>query len=93
MVAHQAVRPDSHFEFQGVFQQQVQIGLPVFVIEEHRGAVVTTLGDVVRISGGYDAGNAGHGGILAQGESGCNGNMGSVPHFQLEGGSHISLKF
>jgi hypothetical protein len=28
---------------------------------------------VVRISGGYDAGNAEHGGILAQGESGCNG--------------------
>jgi len=24
-----------------------------------------------------------HGGILAQGESGCNGNMGSVPRFQF----------
>jgi hypothetical protein len=36
---------------------------------------------VVRISGGYDAGNAGHGGILAQGESGGNRNMGSVPRF------------
>ena len=52
MVAHQAVRSDSHFVFQGVFQQQVQIDLPVFVIEEYRGAAVAALRDVMRAKRG-----------------------------------------
>ena len=62
--------------------QRFQIYLPIFIIEEYRGAVVTALGDVVRITGCYDAG---HGVILAQGEGEDNGNMGSVPCFLLPG--------
>lgn len=46
--------------------QQVQIGLPVFVIEEDRGAVVAALGDVVGMAGGDDASNSWHMRTLAQ---------------------------
>jgi len=49
-----------------VFQEQLHIGLPVVVIEENRGAIVASLGDMMRITIGYDASNSWHGGMLAQ---------------------------
>ena len=66
MVAHQAVRPYGNTVFLGIFQEKVQIGLTVFIIEENRGAIVAALRDVMRITGGYDAGDTWHGGMLAQ---------------------------
>jgi hypothetical protein len=60
MVAHQAPGSDLNVILLGIACQQFQIYLPVFIIEENRGAVVAALGDVMRISGGYDAGDSWH---------------------------------
>jgi len=62
MVVHQAPGPDLNVMLLSVACQQFQIYLPIFIIEENRGAVVAALGDVMRISGGDDTGDSWHGG-------------------------------
>jgi len=62
MVAHQAPGPDLNLMLLRIACQQFQIYLPVFIIKENRGAVVATLGDVVRVTWGDDSGDSWHGG-------------------------------
>jgi hypothetical protein len=62
----QAVRPHGNTVFPGIFQKKVQIGLTVFIIEENRSVIVAAMRNVMLITGGNDAGDTWHGGMLAQ---------------------------
>lgn len=61
MVVHQAIGPYLKVMFLRVACQQLQIDLPVFVIEENICAVVAALCYVMRVAGGYDSSYSWHG--------------------------------
>ena len=61
MVAHQAPGPDLKLVILCIACQEFQIYLSIFIIEEYRGEVVAALSDVMRITGGYDAGDSRNG--------------------------------
>jgi hypothetical protein len=60
-VVRQAISPDLDMMLLSVTGQQLQIGLSVLIIKEYRFAVVAALGDVMRVTGCYDAGYSWHG--------------------------------
>lgn len=57
MVVHQAICPNLQAVSFRIYCQQFKVGLAVFVIKKHNSAVITTLCDVMRISGCYDTCN------------------------------------
>ena len=60
MVRHQAPGPDIDLCRAAILAEQVAVQRIVVVAEERPRAAVATLGDVVRMTGKHDAGEAGH---------------------------------
>ena len=67
VVGHQAEAPAFNARGPAVFGKQADIQRIVGIIMKHAHAAIAALGDVVGQAGNNKAGNAGHGGRLAQG--------------------------
>jgi len=72
VVRHQAPGPDLDPALVAPFGHQGELCSVVVVAEEGLLPTVTPLGDVMGDAGGYDAGDSGHWGKIAEGE--CGGN-------------------
>ncbi len=68
MVRHQAPGPDLDPALAAPLGHQGEIGPVVVVAEEGLLATITPLGDVMGDAGGYDAGDTGHWGKIAERE-------------------------
>jgi hypothetical protein len=62
VVAHQTIGPYLQMMFLRIEIEQVQIGLPIFIVKEDGRAIVAALRDVMWVAGGYDACDSWHGG-------------------------------
>ena len=60
MIGHQAPRPHLHAGRAAVLPEQIAVERVIGVAEERARAAVAALGDVVRVTGNDDAGEAGH---------------------------------
>ena len=60
VVGHQAPRPHRDIGGAAVFGEQIAVERIIVVAEEGPRTAVATLGDVVRMTGDDDAGEAGH---------------------------------
>jgi hypothetical protein len=61
VIWHQAITPNRYAELSTPLGHQVQVCLVVFVTKECFHTPISTLGNVVRNSGGYYTGNSWHG--------------------------------
>lgn len=60
MVGHEAPRPHLDIGGAAALGQEIAVERVIGVAEEHARAAVAALGDVVRMTGDDDAGEAGH---------------------------------
>jgi hypothetical protein len=79
MVIHQAVSPYLQGKLFGIFSEQLQISLIIFIVKKDRSMVVAALGDMMGITGCNYARDSWHGGRIEEGRGECKLNMGSVP--------------
>ena len=64
MVWHQAITPNRYVELSAPLGHQGQVRLIVFITEESLHSPISTLGHVMRSTGGDYTGNSGHGRIV-----------------------------
>lgn len=67
VVVHQTIGPNLQVILLCIVRQKFEIGLPVFIVEEDRSAIIAALRNVMRIAGGYDARDSWHGGRISRG--------------------------
>lgn len=78
MIWHQAVTPNQDVELSTPLGHQDQVCVVVFIAEKSFHPPISTLGHVVRNTGGDYAGNSGHWAILMPGKGNVEGEIGMV---------------